>query len=110
MDISSLALQKTAAVSATTSGPAAGPELRSGQQPDDQTREAFRQFVGESFFGLMIKSMRKTVGKPAYMHGGFGEEIWQGQMDQTLAQNLAQETAPRLADPMYDLFTLGRPH
>src|SRR5690606_35299167 len=31
-----------------------------------EVREAFTQFVGETFYGHMLKSMRSTVGKPAY--------------------------------------------
>ena len=42
----------------------------------DELREKFTQFVGETFFGQMIKSMRSTVGKPAYFHGGQAEEAF----------------------------------
>ena len=42
----------------------------------DELRERFTQFVGETFYGQMIKAMRSTVGKPAYFHGGRGEEVF----------------------------------
>jgi Rod binding domain-containing protein len=65
-------------------------------------RETFTQFVGEAFFGQMIKAMRSTVGKPAYFHGGRGEEAFQGQLDQKMAEELAQKSASRFAEPMFE--------
>jgi hypothetical protein len=65
-------------------------------------RERFTQFVGESFYGQMLKSMRATVGKPAYFHGGRGEEVFQGQLDQTLAEHLTEASAEQFAEPMFD--------
>lgn len=69
-------------------------------------REVFRQFVGETVFGQMLSSMRKTVDKPAYFHGGRAEEVMQGQLDQQLAAEVAKSSADRFADPMYELFML----
>lgn len=71
-------------------------------------REAFTQFVGESFYSQMLGSMRKTLGKPAYFHGGRAEEIFQGQLDQVLAEQMAKANADKLAGPMFDLFSLQR--
>ena len=65
-------------------------------------REQFTQFVGESFFGQMLKSMRATVGKPAYFHGGRAEEVFQGQLDQHLAEHLTEASAERFAEPMFN--------
>ena len=52
-------------------------------------KEAFGQFVGETFFAQMLKSMRATVGEPAYFHGGHAEEQFQARLDQQIAQELA---------------------
>lgn len=71
-------------------------------------REAFDQFVGETFYGQMLASMRKTVGKPAYFHGGRAEEIFQGQLDQTLGEQLAKASAGSFSGPMFELFSLQR--
>jgi Rod binding domain-containing protein len=71
----------------------------------DQTaelREKFTQFVGEAFFGQMIKAMRSTVGKPAYFYGGRGEAAFQGQLDQKMAEELAKKSASRFAEPMFE--------
>jgi hypothetical protein len=77
--------------------------------PDDgQLRETFGQFVGEAFFGQLMKSMRASVGKPAYFHGGRGEEVFQGQLDQLLAEKISEASADRFAGPMFELFQLQR--
>lgn len=86
---------------ATAAAPS--PKLNS---PD--AREAFDQFVGETFYGQMLASMRKTVGKPAYFHGGRAEEIFQGQLDQTLGEQLAKASAGSFSGPMFELFSLQR--
>lgn len=75
---------------------------------DRQTREAFQQFVGESLFGQMLKSMRKTVPKCPYFHGGRAEEIFQQRLDQILAEKMSRTTADTLSGPMFELFQLQR--
>ena len=74
----------------------------------EELRERFTQFVGEAFFGQMIKAMRATVGKPAYFHGGRAEEVFQGQLDQTIAQDLAKSTGKQFTDSMFALSALTR--
>ncbi len=71
-------------------------------------RETFDAFVGETFYGQLLSAMRKTVGKPAYFHGGRAEEVFQGQMDQILAQKLTESTAAQFTQPMFELFELRR--
>ena len=73
-----------------------------------QLREAFDAFVGEVFFGQMLKSMRKTLGKPPYFHGGRAEEVFQQQLDQVLAEKLSKASAEKFTGPMFELFTLPR--
>jgi Rod binding domain-containing protein len=80
------------------------PGPASQQQQIDEAKEvqkAFRTFVGEAFFGQMMKSMRSTQGKPAYFHGGQAEEMFRSQLDQTLAQEMTAVSADKIADPMF---------
>src|SRR5262245_27097717 len=76
------------------------------EKPDfgnkDELKEKFTQFVGETFYGQMIKSMRATVGKAAYFDGGQAEQAFQGQLDQYLSQHLTEATADRFAEPMFN--------
>ncbi|MGW8256985.1 MAG: rod-binding protein [Thermoguttaceae bacterium] len=71
-------------------------------------RKAFDGFVGETFFSQMLRSMRKTVGKPAFFNGGRAEEIFQQQLDQILAEKISQNSADKFSGPMFELFTLQR--
>lgn len=83
----------------------ASKQLTEAEQKDrEELREAFDQFVGETFFTQMLSSMRKTVGKPAYFHGGRGEEVFQGQLDQILAQRMTEASASQFTGPMFELF------
>jgi Rod binding domain-containing protein len=70
-------------------------------QDAKEVQKTFRTFVGESFFGQMLKSMRSTQGKPAYFHGGHAEEVFQGQLDQELSKVMTEASADTIADPMF---------
>lgn len=74
----------------------------------EDLREAFQDFVGQTLFGSMLASMRKTQTKPAYMHGGRAEEVFQQQMDQHLVDNITNASAGSISDPMFELFNLQR--
>jgi flagellar protein FlgJ len=78
---------------------AISPEQR--LQDAKEVQKTFRMFVGESFFGQMLKSMRSTQGKPAYFHGGQSEEVFQGQLDQELSKVMTEASADTIADPMF---------
>jgi hypothetical protein len=87
--------------------------VTAGQQPvatvaDPKLREAFNDFVGQTFYGQMLSAMRQTVGKPAYFHGGRAEETFQKQLDQVMAEKMADATAEQFSEPMFDLFMLSR--
>lgn len=74
----------------------------------DETKEAFDNFVGETFFSQLISSMRKGQNKPAYFHGGRAEEVFQGQLDQMMATELTEASADQISGPMYELFQMNR--
>ena len=88
--------------------PAAAQRAAAAGQDRQELRQAFDSVLGEVFFGQMLKAMRKTVGKPAYFHGGRAEEIFTQQLDQVLAEKLSKTTAPKFSGPMFELFALKR--
>jgi peptidoglycan hydrolase FlgJ len=92
--------------SARQIGPSA--PKRPAAQTDTKLREAFDSFVGETLFAQMLKSMRKTLDKPAYFDGGRTEEIFQQQLDQVLAGKLSAASSEKLSGPMFELFTMQR--
>ncbi|WP_254506919.1 rod-binding protein [Anatilimnocola floriformis] len=92
-----------------TRDPAAGAPLKSqAKHSPGETKKAFTDFVGQTMFGQTLASMRKTVEKPAYFHGGRAEEVFQGQLDQILSEKLTDASAESFAGPMYDMFMLQR--
>jgi peptidoglycan hydrolase FlgJ len=68
-------------------------------------RKAFDQFVGQTFYGEMLKEMRKSQGKVAFMNGGQAEQIFTQQLDQMLTKKMSDSSANTLSGPMYKLFT-----
>lgn len=106
---SAMQLARNAAADAPARQAADQARLLQGKKPEDgELREAFDGFVGETFFGQMLASMRKTVGKPAYFYGGRAEEIFRGQLDQQLAQEMTKASANTFTGPMFDLFMMSR--
>ncbi|HEX4142690.1 MAG TPA: rod-binding protein [Pirellulales bacterium] len=85
-----------------------GQRLQAADKNQSNLREAFDTFVGETFYGQMLKEMRKTVGKAAYFDGGRAEEVFRGQLDQKLAERMAKTNAHSFSGPMFELFSLNR--
>ncbi len=107
MEISSLATARFDSAARMPPQPPATPPQ--GAAPGDrEVREAFHDFVGQTFYGQLLSAMRKTVGKPAYFHGGRAEEVFQNQLDQVLSEKLSDATAETFTEPMYQLFALSR--
>jgi hypothetical protein len=89
--------------------PSTGPRPPATSSKDSpELREAFNDFVGQSFFGELLKQMRATVDKPAYFHGGLGEDIFQAQMDQIVVERISDASGPTFSDPMYELLMARR--
>lgn len=78
--------------------------VSSEQQRVDDARElqkAFQDFVGKSFYGEMLKSMRSTVGEPAYFHGGNAEKIFQQQLDHQIGDEMSKSNGGELSAAMF---------
>ncbi len=75
---------------------------------DAKTREAFDSSIGEMFFTQLLSAMRSTQGKPAYFHGGQAEEMFRGQLDQTIAQQMTKTHAREFTDALYERFALDQ--
>jgi hypothetical protein len=103
-------LQTSTAPHSALSGPHWNAEAAAfSGKSGSELKEAFSDFVGQTFFGQLIASMRKTVDKPAYFHGGRAEEVFQGQLDQMLAERVSDSSREQFAEPMFELFMMQRP-
>jgi hypothetical protein len=89
------------------SQPAAAAVRRNGRDTPE-LREAFTDFVGQTFFGELMKQMRATLHKPAFFHGGMGEDIFQSQLDQIMVERMSDTSAKSFSDPMYELLMAPR--
>ncbi|MDR2441882.1 MAG: rod-binding protein [Planctomycetaceae bacterium] len=78
-------------------------EETSESENEKRFREVLHQFVGQTLFGQMLKSMRATQEKNPYFHGGRAEEIFQSQLDMVLTDKMTQATSKTLSEPMYKL-------
>jgi len=68
---------------------------------EKQFRELLHQFIGQTLFGQMLKSMRATQEKNPYFHGGQAEEIYQSLLDMELTDQMTKSTTRTLSEPMY---------
>ncbi len=67
-----------------------------------QLREVTAQFVATAFLMPMLKQVREDPFKTEMFHGGQGEKVFGAQLDQTLADRIAQSPAFPLVDRLYD--------
>lgn len=83
---------------------ALGPKAPGGLSKGDDGRQEFQKFVAGTFFGTMLKELRKTQEKPAYLHGGQAEEFFQSQLDQTISDDLAKKHGAVFSEPLFSAF------
>ncbi|MFN7876791.1 MAG: hypothetical protein ACK5PB_15830 [Pirellula sp.] len=88
--------------------PVSAPSAQVKDVEQEKLREAFHNFVGQTFFSQMLSSLRSTQQGAAYFNGGQTEKIFQGQLDQILSEELTKSSADQIADPMFELFQLQR--
>ena len=70
---------------------------------EKQFREVLHQFIGQTLFGQMLKSMRETQEKNPFFHGGQSEEIYQSLLDMELTDQLTKSSSRTISEPMYKL-------
>lgn len=91
-----------AAISAISAG--GNTTANSVGQASPELKETFQKTVAGLIFGQMLKSMRETVGKPAYIHGGQAEDLFQTQLDQVIVERLAEERGAPFVGDLYQQF------
>lgn len=74
------------------------------QSPEEQSeaRRLFREFSGKAIFGQMLATMRKSLDKSPYFHGGRTEEVFQEQLDHKMVEEMTKKSAERFLDPMFE--------
>lgn len=69
-------------------------------------RRAIDQLVGNVFYGAMLRSLRASSMKGEYGHGGRGEEVFQAQLDQIIAERAGQAQRYSLNHAIYERLAL----
>jgi Rod binding domain-containing protein len=101
-NMSAMSQLPSSVVGSNISSEVKSPRLAAESGNAEELRKQFTQFVGEAFYGQMLKAMRATIGKPAYFHGGRAEEVFQGQLDQQMTEHLTEASADKFAEPMFE--------
>lgn len=91
-------------VSPVSSAAAAAARQPGRSESDDALEAVFQESVGGIFFGQLVKSLRATQGKPAYLHGGRAEELFQGQLDQEVVKKLSTEKSGPFIHELFQQF------
>ena len=73
-----------------------------GDSSQQELKKTFTSVFGEMLYTEMLKGMRKTLDKPAYFHGGPAEEIFTQQLDQVIAQKMADTSGESLLGATFD--------
>jgi hypothetical protein len=66
-----------------------------------QNRKTVGEFVGNIFYGTLLKEMQASSLKGPLMHGGRAEEAFAGQLTLALSKAVGTAKSNPLADRMY---------
>ena len=70
-----------------------------------ETEAAFQEFVAGTFYRNVLKALRATQRRPAYFHGGAAENVFQNQLDQQVAEDLAKSHGETFSGPLFSAFS-----
>ncbi len=63
------------------------------------------QAMGTVFYGPVLRAARNSSLKGEVGHGGKGEDVFQNQLDQILAERVGQATHHGLNETLFDRFS-----
>ncbi|MBL8892190.1 MAG: rod-binding protein [Planctomycetaceae bacterium] len=70
------------------------------QSRPESAKQAMQQFVGETFYGMLMKQMRNTVVQSDLYGNSSAKRMFESQLDQTLVQELATNHSEFLSRPI----------
>jgi len=77
---------------------------RRGSRKQSDMRAQVGEFVGNVFYGTLLRQMQASKIKGKYFHGGRGEEVFQAQLGMELAKRMGQAPNDPIANEIYDAF------
>lgn len=72
---------------------------------DPKLRERVGDFVGNVFYGTLLKELQNSKLKGEYFHGGRGEEVFKGQLYAEYARRLGRAPGDPIANRIYEAMT-----
>lgn len=88
-------------------GPAVSPSLPQLSPEAIEARESLRrhagEFVGNIFYGTLLKELQNTTLKSELFHGGRGEEAFRGMLNMELARRMGQSPGDPIANRIYEV-------
>jgi Rod binding domain-containing protein len=75
-----------------------------------ELRDTAKQFVGLAFYFPMLQQMRQDPFRTELFHGGFAEDAFANQMDQTLADEMSSRDSSGLVDAIVGHYTREASH
>lgn len=77
-------------------------EKRELTEEDKRFRDVMHQFVGESIFGQMLKTMRASQEPDPFLGRSNAEEIFQSQLDQIYVEKITNSSSRSISDAMFN--------
>jgi Rod binding domain-containing protein len=69
-----------------------------------EVRAKFQDFAAGTFYKELLKSLRSGQKHSKYFYGGQAEEIFRGQLDQQIAEDMARQSGGSFANPLFDAY------
>jgi len=70
----------------------------------EPARRLVGEFVGQAFYGVLMKQMHESSLKSELMHGGRGEEAFQAQLNMEMAGRMGRASGDPIAERIYRSF------
>ena len=94
-----------AAIDAINGGEAGS---KAAVKKEAEMRGIVGEFVGNVFYGTLLRQMEQTTIKGEYMHGGRGEEMFRSQLHMEYAKRLGRAPGDPIANRIYEAMTRGQ--
>ena len=73
-----------------------------------ELRRRAGEFVGNVFYGTLIRQMQQSKTKGPFLHGGRGEEVFQAQLGMELAKRMGRSPNDPVANKVYQAMQRGK--
>lgn len=73
--------------------------------PRAEARRAVGDLVGNVFYGTLLRQLDQSSLKGKYLHGGRGEDVLRGQLNQQLALRMGESPNDVLSNAVFKMIT-----